>query len=441
MKTQFFVRAISCALFLSAALVNGGLFAQPVVMNDGDPGTTSLGTWSASTQASEMPYAGSALYADESGTYTFNPDLAPGTYRVSLWWTTRPHLSRGAPVTVLTTAGKVSMEVNQGTNGGQWNLLGTYDLDSTAYVRLSVGGSNKLTCADAVMFEPVGQSSQPPPTPDVAPAAPINLTATAGTAAINLTWDANTTDTDFASYEVHRSIKSGSEFSLLAQGLTQNTYSDAATKGTTFYYCVTALDAAEKVSPLSAQAWATIPASDLAPAVPTGLAATAGTNSISLDWNDNAASDLVAGYSVYRSTTTGSEFTLLAQSLTLSEYVDSTILAGTTYHYIAFASDAAGNTSPPSAQASAMVAPVLFQTLTWSSPTTNVDGTALTDLAGFKVHVGTVSRTYTSVFDAGKVNQLTVGPLPAGTYYFAVTSYDSSGNEGPYSNEVSYNLQ
>ena len=82
-----------------------------------------------------------------------------------------------------------------------------------------------------------------------------------------------------------------------------------------------------------------------------------------------------------------------------------------------------------------------FGTITWSAPTANVDGSALKDLSGFKVYVGTKSRSYSSVHDAGNATQFTVGPLQAGTYYFSVTSFDSSGNESPYSTEVSYSVQ
>lgn len=76
--------------------------------------------------------------------------------------------------------------------------------------------------------------------------------------------------------------------------------------------------------------------------------------------------------------------------------------------------------------------------LSWDSPTTNADGTPLTDLAGFKVYYGTVSRGYTSVSDVGKVTSATITNLqPLVTYYFSVTAYDGSGNESAYSNEVS----
>ncbi len=76
-------------------------------------------------------------------------------------------------------------------------------------------------------------------------------------------------------------------------------------------------------------------------------------------------------------------------------------------------------------------------TLAWSAPTTNTDGTPLTDLAGYKVYYGTSSGNYTQSINIGNVTTYTVSNLSPGTYYFSVTSYDSSGIESTYSNEVS----
>jgi Divergent InlB B-repeat domain/Fibronectin type III domain len=77
-------------------------------------------------------------------------------------------------------------------------------------------------------------------------------------------------------------------------------------------------------------------------------------------------------------------------------------------------------------------------TLSWTAPTTNTDGTSLRDLAGYKAYYGTASRTYSTATDVGKVTNCQITNLRDGqTYYFAVTAYDTSGNESAYSNEVS----
>ncbi len=77
-------------------------------------------------------------------------------------------------------------------------------------------------------------------------------------------------------------------------------------------------------------------------------------------------------------------------------------------------------------------------TLAWDAPTTNADGTPLTDLAGFKAYYGTVTGVYPNVIDVGNVTTFIIGGLIEGTtYFFVMTAYDTSGNESIYSSEVS----
>jgi hypothetical protein len=75
--------------------------------------------------------------------------------------------------------------------------------------------------------------------------------------------------------------------------------------------------------------------------------------------------------------------------------------------------------------------------LRWIPPTTNEDGTPLTDLSGYKVYCGKVSGTYTLIKDVGNIVAYPVTGLSDGTWYCAVTAYNSSKTESQYSNEVS----
>lgn len=76
-------------------------------------------------------------------------------------------------------------------------------------------------------------------------------------------------------------------------------------------------------------------------------------------------------------------------------------------------------------------------TLSWNPPTTNTDGTLLTDLAGFRIYYGTSSGNYTSSIDVGNATSYTVTNLPVGVaLYFALTAYDSFGYESEHSGEV-----
>jgi hypothetical protein len=80
-------------------------------------------------------------------------------------------------------------------------------------------------------------------------------------------------------------------------------------------------------------------------------------------------------------------------------------------------------------------------TLTWKAPVKNIDGTPLRDLAGFRIYYGTSSFTYTRSIDVKKVTQYTLQNLPQGTWYFAVTAYDSRGNESQFSNQLKKSIE
>lgn len=88
--------------------------------------------------------------------------------------------------------------------------------------------------------------------------------------------------------------------------------------------------------------------------------------------------------------------------------------------------------SPPTATAGAV-------TLNWTPPTENVNGTALTNLAGYKIHYGTASGTYTQSVTVSNPGLATyvITSLSPGRYYFSLTAYNSDGTESPLSSEVS----
>jgi hypothetical protein len=79
--------------------------------------------------------------------------------------------------------------------------------------------------------------------------------------------------------------------------------------------------------------------------------------------------------------------------------------------------------------------------LAWDAPATNSDGSALTNLAGYKIHYGPSSGNYTGVLDVGLTTSYSLSELPAGTYYFTVTAYNQSGIESERSNEVSKTIE
>jgi hypothetical protein len=78
-------------------------------------------------------------------------------------------------------------------------------------------------------------------------------------------------------------------------------------------------------------------------------------------------------------------------------------------------------------------------TLSWQPPTENADGSALTDLSGYNIYVGTDSNTYNYMgirLDNPGLTAYVVDNLDPGTYYFAATAFNSTGVESGFSGEV-----
>ncbi len=94
--------------------------------------------------------------------------------------------------------------------------------------------------------------------------------------------------------------------------------------------------------------------------------------------------------------------------------------------------DGSGSNSPGGGGVSAETA-----SLSWNSPVSNTNGTALTDLRGYKIYYGTSPGSYTAIVDVGKVTSFSLQNLSPGTYYITVSAYNSAGTESGYSNEVS----
>jgi len=69
--------------------------------------------------------------------------------------------------------------------------------------------------------------------------------------------------------------------------------------------------------------------------------------------------------------------------------------------------------------------------LSWAAPTENVDGSQLTDLAGYKIYWGTQPNEFTNsvTIDNPAVVTYVLENLVPGTYYFVATALNSEGAE------------
>jgi hypothetical protein len=128
--------------------------ASGVTCDNGSTFTSFSGIWDESDKPDS--YGSSSLISRESGTHTWTPDLLKeGYYQLYMWWSSSMANCSSCPVEISCDGGLIdTLYLNQQQDGGQWNLLGPYDLEkgNACSVTILSGDSSLNTCADAVRF-------------------------------------------------------------------------------------------------------------------------------------------------------------------------------------------------------------------------------------------------------------------------------------------------
>jgi fibronectin type 3 domain-containing protein len=167
-----------------------------------------------------------------------------------------------------------------------------------------------------------------------APGSPTSLSATAGNAAVDLSWTPPSSNggSGITNYKIYRGTTSGSE-TLVATIGNVTTYHDASvTNGITYYYKVTAVNGVGEGG-LSNEASATPSGGPTKPGAPVLSASPALGRGVQLSWtapSDGGSS--ISGYRIYRSTSPGGEQLLVSVGNVLS-LKDTATLRGQTYYY------------------------------------------------------------------------------------------------------------
>ncbi len=180
------------------------------------------------------------------------------------------------------------------------------------------------------------------------------------------------------------------------------------------------------------------PPDAIPPAAPTGLAVgvpVSNGGTLNLSWAANTEPDL-AGYNVYRSTTSGGPYTKANVGLVTTNAYNSTgLINGTTYFFAVTAMDTSGNESPRSAEASGTPvdnkAPTISSLLATPASTSATISWSTDEVADSTVEYGTTSALGSVVSNAALVTSHSVGlaGLSAATpYFYVVRSRDAAGN-------------
>jgi len=118
--------------------------------------------------------------------------------------------------------------------------------------------------------------------------------------------------------------------------------------------------------------------------------------------------------------------------------------AGSYSNIVISVSDGQASTSLPAFSIQVQAGNGSF-TLDWTAPVSRTDGTplSLADIGGYRVYYGQSSGNYTSTVDVtdGSATSAMISNITAGTWYVAMTTVDSSGQESALSGETTRTAQ
>ncbi|NNF99968.1 MAG: hypothetical protein HKM93_11365 [Desulfobacteraceae bacterium] len=137
-----------CSTSADAVEINE-LSDEPMIIDDGEPGTFSTGQWIRS--GGLHPYGSQSVYSKEVGANYRYETKVSGRHEIALWWS--KFSSRCSNVPVMIYDGDTLLDtvyVNQQENAGQWNRLGSYRFTGDAKVVVVSEDSSCSTSADAV---------------------------------------------------------------------------------------------------------------------------------------------------------------------------------------------------------------------------------------------------------------------------------------------------
>ena len=162
------------------------------------------------------------------------------------------------------------------------------------------------------------------------------------------------------------------------------------------------------------------------PATPTGLAATAGINSVSLSWNVASGA---TGYRVLRGISTG--VYTVTNSVASNTNFDATAVGGTTYFYVVQAT----NSSGPSALSSEVTATPMIAlpnvpngvTATGTNSAVRLSWNTAVGATGYKVKRATTSGAEVPIASVGTTGYTDTAVVNGQQYFYKVSATNSTG--------------
>jgi len=129
---------------------------QEVVVDNGQAGTSFVGQWTTTTDASA--YNGTALVAPGFGasSHRWTPTIPSARpYQLFVRWPIDSTLSQSTLVTIVHASGFDTFVVDQGVGGGAWQYVGTFIFPAGTAGYVEVRDADGRAAADAIRLVPV----------------------------------------------------------------------------------------------------------------------------------------------------------------------------------------------------------------------------------------------------------------------------------------------
>src|SRR5579859_7738375 len=153
-----FRRFLIALLLLAAALpLTTPSFAAEVVVDNSDPSVQVKGTWT-KTQTTPGFYGADYLFRNagdgsSSVTYPFPSNSPAGKYTVYAQWSSGPNRASNATYQITSNGGTTAVSVNQKSNGGSFQPLGTFDFQPNKGQGVTLTDkADGVVVADAIRF-------------------------------------------------------------------------------------------------------------------------------------------------------------------------------------------------------------------------------------------------------------------------------------------------
>ncbi len=327
--------------------------------------------------------------------------------------------------TSVTNAQAYKLEVNTGSS---WATLATPTGTTYAHLGLIADKVYQYRVTPLLASGPGTVSTSISVTTFLLP--PSGFTAAAASATrVNLNWVAVTHAT---TYKIERSVNNTTWTALAPSPVltgTNTSYADTTTlPGTTYYYRISATDAAGTSVPSAVLTVQTVAAS------PTLTATAVSNTEIDLTWN---ASTTAFSYKLERSANGGTTWATVVTQGGLT-YNDTGLTTDTSYKYRVSAINGAGSSpvSTAATVATLLPSPTGVAALTYSSTRVDVSWNVVTHATGYKIERSADNTTWSALSPSpaltGTSTTYSDTTAVAGTqYYYRVSAIGAAGTSAP----------